>query len=60
MKSPLEQAMSVLEDEVGDLDKFAAKELGYKSVNDLHDAFMGLQVDSVAAAIHEMQQGKRS
>jgi broad specificity phosphatase PhoE len=58
MKSPLEQAMSVLEDEVGDLDKFAAKELGYKSVNDLHDAFMGLQVDSVAAAIHEMQQGK--
>jgi strawberry notch-like protein/NTP hydrolase family protein len=58
MKSPLEQAMSALEDEVGDLDKFAAKELGYKSVKDLHDAFMGLQVDSVAAAIHEMQQGK--
>ena len=58
MKSPLEQAMNALEDEVGDIDKFTAKELGYDSVSDLHDAFMGLQVDSVAAAIHEIQQGK--
>lgn len=58
MKSPLDQAMNALEDEVGNIDKFVAKELGYKSVDDLHDAFMGLQVDSVAAAIHEIQQGK--
>lgn len=58
MKSPLEQAMNVLEDEVGNLDKYVAKELGYPSVDDLHNAFMGLQVDSVAAAIHEIQQGK--
>ena len=58
MKSPLEQAMNRLEDEVGNLDNYVAKELGYDSVNDLHDAFMGLQVDSVAAAIHQIQQGK--
>lgn len=58
MKSPLEQAMNVLEDAVGNIDKFVAKELGYKSLDELHDAFMGLQVDSIAAAIHQIRKGK--
>jgi GGDEF domain-containing protein len=58
MRQPLEQAMNTLQDEVGDLDKFVAKELGYDSTKDLHDAFMGLQVDSIAASIREIQTGK--
>jgi hypothetical protein len=58
MKQPLEQAMNALEDQVGDLDKFVKNELGYKSVRDLHDAFMGLQVDSIAAAIQQMKNGR--
>jgi hypothetical protein len=58
MRSPLEQAMNALEDRVGDLDKFVTKELGYSSTKDLHDAFMGLQVDSIAAAIHAIERGK--
>ena len=27
-------------------------------MDDLHDVFMGLQVDAIAAAIHQMQRGK--
>lgn len=58
MRDALQQAMARLEDEVGDIDKFVQKELGYDSIDALHEAFMGLQVDSVAAAIHQIQQGK--
>jgi hypothetical protein len=58
MREPLQQAMRALEDEIGDIDEFVASELGYESVDDLHDVLMGLQVDSVAAAIHQIQKGK--
>jgi 2'-5' RNA ligase len=58
MREPLEHAMNALEDAVGDIDTFVQKELGYDSLDELHDAFMGLQVDSIAAAIHQMKQGK--
>ncbi len=33
-------------------------ELGYASQDELDDGLMGLQVDSVAAAIYQMKQGK--
>lgn len=55
MAQPLNEAMAGLEDAVGDIDDFARKELGYKSVAELHDALMGLQVDSVAMAIHNIK-----
>jgi hypothetical protein len=58
MAQPLQEALSALEDSVGDIDKFAAKELGYASIDEMHDALMGLQVDSVAAAIHQIKAGK--
>ena len=58
MRQPLEQAMLSLEDAVGDLDEFVRKELGYDSLDEVHDHFMGLQVDSVAAAIHQIKNGK--
>jgi hypothetical protein len=58
MRAPWEHAMRTLEDSVGDLDKFTAKQLGYSDADELHNALMGLQVDSVAAAIHQMGKGK--
>ena len=58
MRDPMQDALSRLEDNVGDIDDYAASELGYKSVDDLHEAFMGLQVDSIASAIYQMDKGK--
>ena len=43
---------------MGDIDAYAAKELGYPSTKALHDALMGLQVDSVAMSIHQIKKGK--
>nr|WP_315245979.1 PLxRFG domain-containing protein [uncultured Albidiferax sp.] len=58
MAGPTQDALSKLEDAVGDIDQFAAKELGYPSTKALHNALMGLQVDSVASAIYQIKQGK--
>lgn len=58
MAGPTQDALNRLEDEVGDIDEFTRKELGYGSVAELHDAFMGLQVDSVASAIHQIKKDK--
>jgi hypothetical protein len=58
MAGPTQDALNRLEDEVGNIDKYAARELGYDSPAQLHDALMGLQVDSVASAIHQISRGK--
>lgn len=58
MAQPLQDALSSLEDAVGDIDEYARAELGYDTVEQLHDALMGLQVDSVASAIYQMGRGK--
>jgi hypothetical protein len=58
MAGPTQDALNRLEDEVGDIDEFARTELGYGSVDELHKALMGLQVDSVASAIQQIKSGK--
>ena len=58
MAQPTQDALNHLEDQVGDIDDFARKELGYDSTEALHNALMGLQVDSVATAIYQIKQGK--
>lgn len=58
MAQPTQDALNRLEDAVGDIDEFAMRELGYDSKEQLHDALMGLQVDSVASAIYQIGQGK--
>lgn len=58
MKTPMRQAMERISDDVGDIDQWVADELGYPDVETLHDVFMGLQIDSIAAAIHNIQNGK--
>jgi len=58
MQQPLQDALSVIEDDVGDIDEFVRSELGYETTEQLHDALMGLQVDSVAAAIYQIRKNK--
>lgn len=58
MAQPIQDALSALEDEVGNVDEFAMRELGYNSIKELHGALMGLQVDSVASSIFQMKKGK--
>ena len=58
MAQPTQDALNALEDEVGDIDEYVMRELGYPSKKSLHDALMGLQVDSVAAAIFQISSGK--
>jgi len=56
---PAEQADVVkkaLED-LGDVDQFLVDELGYSSKEELHQALAAEQIDSVAMAIHQMNQG---
>lgn len=56
---PAEQAdvvKSALE-ELGDVDQFLVDELGYSSKDELHKALAAEQIDSVALAIHQMNQG---
>lgn len=47
-----------LEAKVGSVDAYVAEKLGYDSVENLHESFMGLQVDAVAAAINNIEGGK--
>lgn len=58
MAGPTQQSLDRMEDRVGDIDEFVQNELGYESVEQMHEALMGLQVDSVGAAIHEIKTGK--
>jgi C-terminal domain on Strawberry notch homologue/P-loop containing NTP hydrolase pore-1/ddrB-like ParB superfamily domain len=58
MNGAMWRAMENLSDQVGDLDQFVADELGYGSVEHMQEAFMGLQVDTIAAAIHAISKGK--
>jgi hypothetical protein len=52
MVGAMDRAMRALAEQIGDLDQFVADELGYSSIADMQEAFMGLQVDTIAAAIH--------
>jgi hypothetical protein len=55
---PMREAMERIKADVGDIDEWVAGELGYPDIETMHEVFMGLQVDAVAAAIHSLQQGK--
>jgi hypothetical protein len=55
---PMLRAMEVVHEEVGDLDQFVTDQLGYSSVEEMHEAFMGIQTDAIAAAIYQMQRSK--
>lgn len=56
---PAEQADVVKKalEELGDVDQFLVDELGYSSKDELHQALAAEQIDSVALAIHQMNNG---
>ena len=58
MTDAMDDALKRIEDEVGDIDGFVQQELGYDSVESLHNALAAEQVDSVAMAIYQMKRGE--
>ena len=59
MRRATETAMANLKAAVGDLDTYVMNKLGYKTKTDLFDAFMALQVDTVAAMIYNLESNNR-
>lgn len=55
---PMHSAMDNISKDVGDIDEFVANELGYPDLDELHAAFMGIQTDAIASAIHQLKMGK--
>ena len=58
MVEAMDRTLSRIEREHGDIDEFVRKELGYGTVDELHQALAAEQVDSVAMAIYQMKQGQ--
>ncbi len=58
LKEPMRHAMERIRDAVGDLDEFVAMELHYPSIAEMHEHFMGLQVDAIAMAICQVRAGR--
>ena len=58
MTDAMDDALMRIEAEVGDIDTFVQNELGYDSVEALHNALAAEQVDSVAMAIYQMMHGE--
>lgn len=47
-----------IEKEVGNIDEYVTKELGYKSMTEMQEALMAHQVDAVALAIYNAKNGQ--
>lgn len=58
MTDAMDDALKRIENEMGDIDTFVQTELGYDSVEALHNALAAEQVDSVAMAIYQMKRGE--
>lgn len=56
MARSTEIALANMDKAVGGIDNYVMKNLGYDNAEDLHDAFMGLQVDTIAAAIYNASE----
>ncbi|MGB0467072.1 MAG: strawberry notch C-terminal domain-containing protein [Pontibacterium sp.] len=58
MATASEQALKTIQAEVGDLDTYVIDKLGYTSKDELYSSFMGLQIDTIAAAIYNAERNK--
>lgn len=56
--SPTQRALERLDARVGGIDAFVMDRLGYASLDALYEAFMGVQIDAIAASIDQIEQGK--
>ncbi len=54
-EGPLAEALDrIAEQTDGDLDEFVRGKLNYATVEDLHAAYFGTQIDALAMAIHQI------
>lgn len=59
MAMPVNKALeSICEAHGGNIDDYVTNALGYESVEAMHEAFAGEQVDALGMALHNMEQGK--
>lgn len=58
MVEAMDNMLSKIEKEHGNIDTFVTRELGYDSIEEMHNALAAEQVDSVAMAIYQMKQGQ--
>ena len=58
MVEAMDNVLTQIEEEHGSIDSFVTKELGYDSIEEAHNALAAEQMDSVAMAIYQMQQGR--
>lgn len=57
MVESMDESLSRIEEEVGPIDDYVQKELGYPSKDEMYTALAAEQIDSVAMAIHKMKSG---
>lgn len=58
MVEAMDNVLSQIEAENGNIDEFVRKELGYDTIEETHQALAAEQVDSVAMAIYQMKKGQ--
>lgn len=58
MDAPVQDALSRVKSKHDSVDVFVAEELGYGSVDEMHEAFAAEQVDALALALDNMKRGK--
>ena len=58
MVEAMDNMLTKIEKEHGNIDEWVTKELGYDTVDEMHNALAAEQVDSVAMAIYQMQHGQ--
>ena len=58
MADAVEKSLASLYEEVGGIDQFVQKELGYATPEEMYAGLADAQVDGVALAIHSIQNGK--
>ena len=56
MASNINNALLNIVKDVGNIDEYVMDKLGYESRHDLYNAFMGLQIDTIAAAIYNHEK----
>lgn len=58
MVEAMDNILTQIEKEEGNIDEFITRELGYSSVEEAHNALAAEQMDSVAMAIYQMKHGQ--
>lgn len=58
MVEAMDKVLTNIEEQYGNIDEFVRSELGYSTIEELHQALAAEQLDSVAMAIYQMKKGQ--